>query len=194
MISIKKIFAKYNDRTITVYQAYNDEIADEILKLGKFGPSYKLDRMTWIKPSFLWMMYRSGWATKKGQERIMSIEMYIEGFNEIISKAILSTYKQDIYNSQSEWKNKLKSSDVRCQWDPDRDIYGAPICRKAVQLGIRGRIVDKYINEYIFTISDISEKVYRWANQVKEGTFGLKELPVEKEYLVNENTKRILDM
>jgi hypothetical protein len=26
---------------------------------------------TWVKPSFLWMMYRSGWATTPGQERIL---------------------------------------------------------------------------------------------------------------------------
>jgi hypothetical protein len=27
-------------------------------------PPFKVDRMTWVKPSFLWMTYRSGWATK----------------------------------------------------------------------------------------------------------------------------------
>jgi len=26
-----------------------------------------MNRMTWIKPNFLWMMYRSGWASKKNQ-------------------------------------------------------------------------------------------------------------------------------
>ncbi|WP_458785448.1 DUF4291 family protein [Vallitalea sediminicola] len=36
-----------------------------VLKLLKsFGSSFKLNRMTWVKPSFLWMMYRSGWAKK----------------------------------------------------------------------------------------------------------------------------------
>ncbi|WP_422570328.1 DUF4291 family protein, partial [Erwinia billingiae] len=29
--------------------------------------------MTWIKPSFLWMMYRSGWGMKDpGQKRILA--------------------------------------------------------------------------------------------------------------------------
>ena len=54
----RNIYAVFDDKTIRVYQAYNNEIADEALKLGKFGSKFSLTRMTWIKPSFLWMMYR----------------------------------------------------------------------------------------------------------------------------------------
>ena len=54
----RNIYAVFDDKTIRVYQAYNDEIADEALKLGRFGSKFSLTRMTWIKPSFLWMMYR----------------------------------------------------------------------------------------------------------------------------------------
>ena len=52
----KYIYAVFDDKTIRVYQAYNNETADEALKLGKFGSKFSLTRMTWIKPSFLWMM------------------------------------------------------------------------------------------------------------------------------------------
>ena len=54
----RNIYAVFDDKTIRVYQAYNNEIADEALKLGRFGSKFSLTRMTWIKPSFLWMMYR----------------------------------------------------------------------------------------------------------------------------------------
>ena len=37
-------------KTIRVYQAYNDKIADEAIKLGTFGEHFSLTRMTWIKP------------------------------------------------------------------------------------------------------------------------------------------------
>ena len=47
-----------------MYQAYNNTIANEAIENGKFGLNFKRDRMTWIKPSFLWMMYRSGWGLK----------------------------------------------------------------------------------------------------------------------------------
>nr|WP_312429674.1 DUF4291 family protein [Lacrimispora sp.] len=63
-ILANKIYALYDNDTIRVYQAYNDIIANEAIKSGTFGASFNMDRMTWIKPSFLWMMYRSGWATK----------------------------------------------------------------------------------------------------------------------------------
>ena len=61
----KEIRAVYTENTIRVYQAYNEVIAKEAVKIGTFGPGFKLDRMTWIKPSFLWMMYRCGWGQKK---------------------------------------------------------------------------------------------------------------------------------
>ena len=51
-----KIRAFYTEDKIRVYQAYNEDIAREAIKRGTFGSNFKLDRMTWIKPSFLWMM------------------------------------------------------------------------------------------------------------------------------------------
>ena len=47
--------------TITVYQAYGPEIAPA-MAAGTFVPPFSRDRMTWIKPSFGWMMHRSGWG------------------------------------------------------------------------------------------------------------------------------------
>ena len=29
--------------------------------------------MSWIKPNFLWKMYRCGWATKEGQEIVLAV-------------------------------------------------------------------------------------------------------------------------
>ena len=54
----RKIYALFDNDTIRVYQAYNAEIAEEALRLGTFGSHFSLTRMTWIKPSFLWMMYK----------------------------------------------------------------------------------------------------------------------------------------
>ena len=38
----RNIYAVFDDKTIRVYQAYNNEIADEALKLGKFGSKFSL--------------------------------------------------------------------------------------------------------------------------------------------------------
>ena len=133
----RNIYAVFDEKTIQVYQAYNNEIADEALKLGKFGSKFSLNRMTWIKSSFLWMMYRSGWATKQGQERILAIDLKREGFDERVKNSVFSSFREVSDLSKEEWK------EVRCQWDPDRDIYGNPIGRRAIQLGIKGETAFK---------------------------------------------------
>ena len=59
------IYARYDERGIDVYQAFKPSIVEEALRHGRFGKGFGLDRMTWIKPSFLWLMERSGWGTNK---------------------------------------------------------------------------------------------------------------------------------
>ena len=179
----RNIYAVFDDKTIRVYQAYNNETADEALKLGKFGSKFSLTRMTWIKPSFLWMMYRSGWASKQGQERILAIDLKREGFDEIVKNAVLSSFREVSDLSKEEWKERLENSEVRCQWDPDRDIYGNPIGRRAIQLGIKGETVRKYVNEWIVNITDITDKVVEMRNSIQNGTFSEVMLPEKKNIL-----------
>lgn len=72
-----QIKAYYTDDFIRVYQAYSDIIADTALNNQKFiSPPFSMTRMTWIKPSFLWMMYRAGWGIKdENQKRILAIDI-----------------------------------------------------------------------------------------------------------------------
>ena len=179
----RNIYAVFDEKTIRVYQAYNNEIADEALKLGRFGSKFSLTRMTWIKPSFLWMMSRSGWATKQGQERILAIDLKREGFDEIVKNAVLSSFREVSDLSKEEWKEKLENSEVRCQWDPDRDIYGNLIGRRAIQLGIKGETVRKYINDWIVNITDITDKVIEMREKIENGSFLDNLLPNEKKYM-----------
>lgn len=188
----KRIFAQFDDDTIRVYQAYNNQIADETIRVGTFGSCFKRDRMTWIKPSFLWMMYRSGWATKEGQERILAIDIKRNGFNTILQNAVLSSFNKDIYDDYEDWKVMLGKSQVRCQWDPDRDIYGNALENRTIQLGLKGSIVDKYVNEWIVKINDITDAVASIRESIKSKTFNDRMLPVETEYILNEREMRAL--
>ena len=190
----RRILANYNKTTIRVYQAYNNKIADEALKLGKYGDSFKMDRMTWIKPSFLWMMYRSGWGTKINQERILAIDIKREGFDNIILNAVLSTYNENVYCTYNEWKDKLSRSLVRCQWDPDRDINGNAIARRTIQLGIKGQMVNMYVDKWIERITDITEDVKKLKTIKDNYKLNIGLLPNEKEYYVDDNVKDILGM
>lgn len=144
-----------------------------------------MDRMTWIKPSFLWMMYRTGWATKVNQDKILAIDIKREGFDYMCRNAVLSSYDNKIYQSYDEWKVLLKNTEVRCQWDPERDIFGKPLDRRSIQLGIKGEMVEKYINEWIVNISDITDNVINLRTLIKNKTFEMFILHKEKEYIIN---------
>ena len=69
----RRIFASYDDEGIYVYQAFTPTTVASALKRGTFDRGFSLDRMTWIKPSFGWMLYRSGYASKHRQEAILKI-------------------------------------------------------------------------------------------------------------------------
>ncbi|MDE6782016.1 MAG: DUF4291 domain-containing protein [Ruminococcus sp.] len=179
---MKKINAVYNDETIRVYQAFNERIACEAVTLGTFGQSFSRGRMTWIKPSFLWMMYRSGWAEKENQEHILAIDIKREGFDEIVRNAVMSSYSEKLGVTREEWKKQIAVSEVRCQFDPDRDIYGNPLPVRAIQLGLRGSMVEKYINNWIVQITDITEDVRYLKSLRDNGGLTPDRLPQEKEY------------
>ena len=83
--------------------------------------------MSWIKPNFLWMMYRCGWASKEGQEVVLAVRLKRSSFDEILRRAVHSTYVSEVYESESAWKAAVGRSDVRLQWDPDHDLLGLPL-------------------------------------------------------------------
>jgi hypothetical protein len=58
----QEIRADYDRETIVVYQAYGPQIAVPAVAAQRFVPPFSLGRMTWIKPSFRWLMHRSNWV------------------------------------------------------------------------------------------------------------------------------------
>ncbi|MBE6876109.1 MAG: DUF4291 family protein [Ruminococcus sp.] len=155
----KAIRAVYDDDTVRVYQAYCPAIAEEAVRLGTFGSRFKLTRMTWIKPSFLWAMYRSGWATKENQERILAIDIKREAFDYLVQNAVVSSYSEEMGVSRPEWQKQILTSNIRVQFDPERDIHGNPLEYRSIQIGIRGDAVRKFISDWIVRIQDITDYV-----------------------------------
>ncbi|CAN5281165.1 DUF4291 domain-containing protein [soil metagenome] len=154
---MNKIRAVFDEGTITVYQAYNVLIAESAVHFQKFDfPSFKKDRMTWIKPSFCWMMYRSGWATKKDQERVLAIKIKRHGFDWALRHSCLSHFDPLLYSTYEEWKQKLKVAPVRIQWDPERDINLNQLKTRAIQIGLSDISVHKYIQDWTVEITDIT--------------------------------------
>lgn len=180
----QEVRAVYTDKTIRVYQAYKKEIAEEAIHLGTFGSHFKMERMSWIKPSFLWMMYRCGWATKEGQERVLAIDIKRSAFDYLVNNAVVSTFQKSKCKNYEEWHAQIKQSDIRCQWDPERDIWGNPLDYRSIQLGLRGNALYQYVNDWIVAIEDITEYVRMLDEKKANGENILEELPKEKIYLI----------
>lgn len=154
----KQIRAVYDDTSITVYQAYNKAIAGSAVKHQTFvSPPFKMDRMTWIKPSFLWMMYRSGWATKPNQEHILAIKITREGFEWALQNSCLSHFDPEVHESHDAWRDQLQNAPVRIQWDPERDLHMNKLDYRAIQMGLSGVAVNKYAKEWIREIKDVTD-------------------------------------
>jgi Domain of unknown function (DUF4291) len=164
----KPILAQFDDNSIIVYQAFRPEIALHAVEHQRFGGPFSLERMSWIKPNFLWMMYRSGWASKPGQEHILAVRLKREGFEAILSQAVASTYHASGFGSREEWQVAVARSDVRLQWDPDHDPRGTKQARRAIQLGLRGDTLRRYATSWILEVQDITPFVREQAAQPDE--------------------------
>ena len=184
MMDGRVIRAEYNNSTITVYQAYNKPIALKAIENQTFVAPFKFSRMTWIKPSFLWMMYRSGWATKEGQEYILKIKIKRSGFDWALQNSCLSHFDKNTHTSKEDWKHKLKNAPVRLQWDPERNLYLQPVEYRAIQIGLSGIAVYKYAQDWIVSIEDITTLSKQIRNLVLDKNIETAKtlLPVERDY------------
>ena len=177
----RQIRAIFDEDTITVYQAYSKKIALPAVKNQKFVPPFKMERMTWIKPSFLWMMYRCGWAQKEGQEHVLAIKIKRAGFQWALENACLSHFDAKYHQSSEEWKEKLQKSPVRIQWDPERDIHLEKLDYRSIQIGLSGEAVHKYVNEWIVAIEDITPLCKKIHGLISEDVEeAIKHLPKER--------------
>jgi len=178
------ILAQYDDESVVVYQAYRPEIGHFTAEHGYFGGGFSLDRMSWIKPNFLWMMFRSGWDTKEGQEITLAVWLKRSAFDAILKEAVHSTFVPEVYPSEDEWKRAVAHSSVRLQWDPDHDPSGLKMERRAIQLGLRGDLLARYAREWIIQVEDISSFVEQQRNHVGPGRFDQLVTPREDVYPV----------
>jgi len=158
------IMAQHDAGTVVVYQAYRPEIARHAAEHQQLdGPGFSFERMTWIKPGFLWTMHRSGWATKKDQESILAIWIERSAFDELLAQAVPSLFDEKQYASREAWQAAVDASEVRVQWDPDHDPGGMSLKRKTIQLGLRGDALRRFAGEWIVQIEDISAFVRQQA-------------------------------
>jgi hypothetical protein len=136
----RHILAHYDEDSVVVFQAYKRAIGSYAATHKTFVgcPDFSTTRMTWVKTSFLWMQYRSGWGKKHNQEVTLAIWLKREGFEKILKIAREARQFEDrgsnkpkrgkVSNSsndgESPEKRERSQGTVRLQWDPDHTPKG----------------------------------------------------------------------
>jgi len=178
----KHILAQHDAETIVVYQAYRRSIGDYAIEHRAFGGDFSYARMSWIKPNFLWMMYRSGWGTKEGQEATLGLRLRRQFFDSILAQAVASSFDQLGHSTHGAWQAAIATSDVRLQWDPDHDPQGKPLARRAIQLGLRGAVLAEFGKRELVDVIDMREFVAAQRERLSRGGIAELSTPVEHVY------------
>ncbi|MEU1878066.1 DUF4291 domain-containing protein [Streptosporangium sp. NPDC020072] len=154
-----QVRADYDADTIVVYQAYAPAIADAALRAGRFVAPFSFHRMTWIKPSFLWLMHRSNWARKPGQERVLAVRMTRRGWEEALSQAVLTTADPAA----------VAQAAVHVQWDPERSSRGAALNHYSIQVGVGRDLIRTFTDDWIVGLTDLTPQVRKAAALTQTG-------------------------
>ncbi|KAF9568366.1 hypothetical protein EC968_002934 [Mortierella alpina] len=177
----RQVRAEFDDETITVYQAYNSAIADAAVAEQKLNasPKFLTTRMTWIKPSWAWMLYRAGYSYKDpGQERILALKMTHENFISLLDRAVLTTHDKEESatkgasssgppdGTSSNTRKRVhytaagaeKSADVKVQWDPERTVRLGKLDYRSIQIGIPRALSSEWVERMIVKIEDVTDR------------------------------------
>lgn len=181
-----EIRADFDAKTIVVYQAYSTNISIPALKNQKFVAPFSFNRMTWIKPSFLWLMHRSNWGQKANQEMILAVRITREGWDEALSKGVLTGYQPSVHTNFQVWQEQFEKAHVHIQWDPERSIKVADLQIDSIQVGLSRHIIQKFVDEWIVEIKDYTPLVHKIYQLLRKGDLqnAKRHLPPEKVYSV----------
>eukprot|EP00004_Rigifila_ramosa_P019512 TRINITY_DN4970_c0_g1_i1.p1 TRINITY_DN4970_c0_g1~~TRINITY_DN4970_c0_g1_i1.p1 ORF type:complete len:360 (-),score=73.29 TRINITY_DN4970_c0_g1_i1:30-1055(-) len=163
--------AEWDEEGVFFYQNYNDDIADFALahqRLG--GPAFNPSRMTWIKPSFAWALYRSGYGKKPGQCRVLKIKLAHQSVAALLARCTLVDTNKDTRGTLALGDGDSSSSSGlavggggRVQWDPERDLMQGTgreprmlLRRRSIQIGLQGSLSREYVAA-IVSVADVTE-------------------------------------
>ena len=196
MVPYRQIRADYDHDSIVVYQAYHKEIAEPTIKAGRFVEPFSWGRMTWIKPSFLWLMARSNWGTKSRQEHILAIRIKRDGWERALSLGVLTSFESKAHQHESNWRSKFEDSTVHVQWDPERTINGKKLEHRSIQIGLSRHVIREFTDDWIIDISDFTAQTRKIRTLYLAGNLkrAKDQLPSERVYSVSDVVCRRLGM
>jgi hypothetical protein len=133
------------------------------------------------------MMYRSNWARRANQTRILGIWLKLDAFHLLLKGA-----RKTIDKGENK-KNSDSSGGVTIQWDPDHTPNGDEMSKRALQIGVKSiswwKTGDKFES-----IIDMTPLVYHLRDhaKTKNGLYPQLFTPQEKIYLVPENIAQVI--
>ncbi|GAA0480032.1 hypothetical protein Aca07nite_88090 [Actinoplanes capillaceus] len=189
---LRQIRADFDADTIVMYQAFGPAIADAALAAGRFVAPFSFTRMTWIKPSLLWLMHRSNWARKPGQERILAVRITRAGWERALSQAVLTAPVPAIHGSAAAWNTAFDAASVHVQWDPERSARGAALNHYSIQVGIGRALIRAYAEQWVVGLTDLTPTVHKIGALVRAGQAAKAQrlLPPERPYPLDPATAR----
>ncbi len=184
MPAVYEIRANFDRDTIVIYQAYADDIADRALKVQRFVSPFSFYRMTWIKPSFLWLMHRSNWGQKANQQRTLAVHISRAGWEKALSLGTLTHPEPSVFPNASVWETEFANSPVHIQWDTERTLRGAGLNHFSIQVGIGRQMIQEYVDQWIVRIEDLTDTVSKIRDLLKSGDEknAKRHLPPERVY------------
>ena len=202
---VNVIRAEWDEEGVYFYQAYSQQIADYALREQNFGgEGWNPDRMSWIKPSLAWMLYRSRYGYKdKNQARILKIKLSHDVVTEILTNASLAS------------SARASENICRVQWDPERDLWASQMDRKgehkeprkiptkikAIQIGICHQFSIQNLSKLkIEDVTDLARAVGEAHNRETEEDCKTMlaaltdKLPQERPYLPRLPEKKLIEL
>src|SRR5690606_33784699 len=163
---------------------------------GRFVAPFSFHRMTWIKPSFLWLMARSGWGTKANQTRILAVRITRSGWDAALAQGVLTAFEPGVHQSPSDWQAQFRTATVHVQWDPERSLHGRKLEYRAIQVGISRTLIGEYVSGWIMEIRDMTDATAKLRSLRKAGHYqkARRLLPREIIYPVDADVSRRLGM
>ncbi|WP_406290790.1 DUF4291 domain-containing protein [Embleya sp. NBC_00896] len=168
---LRQVRADFDATTLVVYQAYAPAVAEPALREGRFVAPFSFGRMTWIKPSYRWLMHRSDWGRKAGQERVLAVRITRAGFEDALGRAVST-------------EGSVEGADVHVQWDPERSLRGAALNQYSIQVGIGRDLIRTFNDEWVVGVTDLTPLTRRIADLLRAGrtTQAQRLLPPERPY------------
>jgi len=190
----REIRADFDRDTIVVYQAYSSDVAGPALEAQRFVPPFSFHRMTWIKPSFPWLMHGSNWGRKRGQERVLAVRVTRAGWEKALSSAVLTSFTPGVFASPADWAGRFAAAHVHVQWDPERTLRGAGLPHSTIQVGLSRHVIREYAGKWVVGIEDYTPRVRKIYDLLQSGRAEKagRQLPPERRYPVGGDVGRRL--